>query len=83
MEYLNPTQARKELYKLIDQVNETHEPVYITRNKDKSGAVMISEKDWSSIQETLYLQNAGLSKILEERKNDELVDIEDLDWDTL
>ena len=83
MDITNPTQARKDFYNLIDRVNETHEPVYITGKKGKQGAVMISEKDWGSIQETLYLQNAGIAEVIKERENDELIDVEDINWDTL
>ncbi len=47
------TQARSNLYRLIDQVNESHKPVHISGKK--TGAVLVSEEDWSTIQETLYL----------------------------
>lgn len=83
MDYLNPTQARKDLYNLIGRVNETHEPMYITVRKNKSGAVMISEDDWNSIQETMYLQNAGMTEVIKDREKDEFVDLEDVDWDNL
>ena len=53
MTIINATNARKKLYKLIDDVRETHEPVYIT---GKTGnVVMLSDEDYRSIQETLYL----------------------------
>ena len=53
MSTINVTNARKNLYKLIKQINESHEPVHI---KGKNGsAVIISEDDWSAINETLYL----------------------------
>jgi prevent-host-death family protein len=47
------TKARANLYRLIDQVSESHQPIHITGSK--SSAVLISEEDWSAIQETLYL----------------------------
>ena len=50
---LNVTNARKNLYRLIDEVNESHAPVTIT-GKERS-AVLVSEEDWNAIQETLYL----------------------------
>lgn len=50
---INITNARKDLYKLIEQVIETHEPVRITGKKGT--AVIISEEDWKNIEETLYL----------------------------
>ncbi|MBI5399196.1 type II toxin-antitoxin system Phd/YefM family antitoxin [Candidatus Saganbacteria bacterium] len=45
--------AKKKLGQLLAGVNESHEPVYIVGKK--SSAVMISEEDWSAIEETLCL----------------------------
>jgi prevent-host-death family protein len=53
MKTLSITEARKNIYKLIDQAAETHEPIQITGKR--SNAVLVSEEDWRSIQETLYL----------------------------
>ena len=53
MSSMNVTNARKNLYKIVELVNKTHEPIEIT-GKDAS-AVLIGEEDWRSIQETLYL----------------------------
>ncbi|MDA0876538.1 MAG: type II toxin-antitoxin system Phd/YefM family antitoxin [Proteobacteria bacterium] len=47
------TEARAKLYGLIDQVEQSHEPVLITGKR--SNAVLIAEDDWKSVQETLYL----------------------------
>ena len=55
MPTLNATEARSKLYKLIDEAAISHEPIII---KGKRGnAVLISEDDWRSIQETIYLLN--------------------------
>lgn len=48
--------ARKNFYKLIDDVNETCTPVIITNDNGKN-AVIISEDDWNSMRETLYLNS--------------------------
>ncbi|MBI5675368.1 MAG: type II toxin-antitoxin system Phd/YefM family antitoxin [Nitrospirae bacterium] len=53
MATMTATEARKRLYRLIDEVEESHEAVHITGKR--GGAVLVSEDDWSSIQETLYL----------------------------
>jgi prevent-host-death family protein len=53
MKTINATNARQNLYKLVDEVNSSNEPVYITGKR--SNAVLVSEADWKSIQETLYL----------------------------
>ena len=53
MTTLNATQVRARLYKLLKQVIEGHEPVQITSKR--GNAVLVSEEDWRSIQETLHL----------------------------
>jgi len=53
MSIINATTARNNFFKLIEEVITTHEPVYIT---GKTGnVIMLSEGDYRSIQETLYL----------------------------
>ena len=47
------TQARSKLYQLLDEAAESHEPIQITGKR--CNAVLVSEEDWRSIQETLYL----------------------------
>ena len=53
MSPISVSQARKDLYNLIDEVGESHEPLFITGKR--SSAVLVSCEDWSAIQETLYL----------------------------
>lgn len=47
------TDARARLYRLIDEVASSHEPAFIAGKR--TNAVLISEDDWRSIQETLHL----------------------------
>ncbi len=53
MKTLTTTDARKNIYKLVEQANETHEPIQITGKKNN--AVLVGEEDWRNIQETLFL----------------------------
>ena len=53
MTTLTASQARTILYKLLDKTALSHEPIQITGKRHN--AVLISEDDWRSIQETLYL----------------------------
>lgn len=53
MATLTASQARANLYRLIDQTAESHEPIHIAGKR--AGAVLVSEEDWGAIQETLYL----------------------------
>jgi antitoxin YefM len=55
MPTLSATEARTNLYRLIDQTSSSHEPILITGKR--GNAVLISEDDWRSIQETMYLLN--------------------------
>jgi antitoxin YefM len=82
MEYLSVRQARDNLYKLIDEVSEHHNPVLIAGKR--SNIVLVSKEDWDAIQETIYLnsipdmvqsiQSAAQEPI------EEFIDIKDLDW---
>ena len=53
MTTMTATEARKNLYALVDEVSVSHEPVQIAGKRNS--AVLISEEDWRSVQETLYL----------------------------
>jgi len=80
MTSITVSEARKRLYRLLDEVSESHEPVHISGKRHS--AVLISEEDWRSIAETLYLMGIpgmrdsivkGLKTPLEECS-------EDLEW---
>ncbi len=53
MTVLTATEARANLYKLLDEVATTHEPILITGKR--TNAVLVSENDWRAIEETIYL----------------------------
>jgi len=53
MTVLKASDARARLYRLIDEAALSHEPVLISGKR--SNAILLSEEDWRSIQETLYL----------------------------
>ena len=53
MTTVNVTEARANLYKLIDDASSSHEPVVITGKR--ANAVLLAEDDWNAINETLYL----------------------------
>lgn len=41
------------MYKLLDEVAASHEPVLITGKR--TNAILVSEEDWRAIEETMYL----------------------------
>ena len=51
---ITATAARQSFYSLLDDVNDNSTPVFIQRKNNKN-AVLLSESDWSAIQETLHL----------------------------
>lgn len=51
MAHVSATKARAQLYRLIDAA--AHEPIHITGKR--GNAVLVSEADWRSVQETLHL----------------------------
>jgi prevent-host-death family protein len=53
MTVLKASAARAKFYRLIDETAQSHEPVLISGKR--RNAVLLSEEDWRSIQETLYL----------------------------
>jgi antitoxin YefM len=53
MTVLKVSEARANLYQLIDETAQSHQPVTITGKRHN--AVLVSEDDWRSVQETLYL----------------------------
>lgn len=53
MTTMTATEARKLLYKLLDQVADSHEPIQITGKR--GSAFLIAEEDWRAVQETLHL----------------------------
>ena len=55
MSAINITNARKELYNLVEDVNRYSEPTLIVSKK--GNAVLVSESDWNAIQETIYLNS--------------------------
>ena len=71
MSAINITNARKELYNLVEDVN-----LY--------SAVLISESDWNAIQETIYLNSIpGIVESIKEGMDTAIEDCvpeEDVEW---
>ncbi len=53
MTTLSVSEARSNLFRLIDETAESHQPINITGKRNS--AVLVSAEDWDSIQETVYL----------------------------
>lgn len=81
----NPSNARKNFYNLLKEVNENHYEIEIVSDKEENNAVLIGRKDWESIKETLYLEEQGVLDVVREREKDDsgFTDIDELDWESL
>ena len=65
MAVLTASEARANLYRLIDQAAESHQPIVIAGKR--SSAVLVSEEDWQAIQETMFLISIpGMRKSIRE-----------------
>jgi antitoxin YefM len=80
MTTITATEARKLLYKLLDDVSDSHEPVQITGKR--GNAVLVSQDDWDAVQETLYLVSIpGMRESILEGMATPTSELEDkLDW---
>ena len=56
MKHMTASTAQKEFVSLLNDVTQYNEPVTVVSDDNKA-AVIISADEWSSIQETLYLQS--------------------------
>ncbi|MDH4481483.1 MAG: type II toxin-antitoxin system Phd/YefM family antitoxin [Rhodoferax sp.] len=80
MTIFSASQARANLYRLIDQTAESHEPIFISGKR--TSAVLISSEDWKAIQETLFLLSVpGMRESIKEGMTEPLGDsAKELDW---
>jgi antitoxin YefM len=80
MATLNATEARANLYKLIDDTVASHVPVIITGKR--GNAVLLAEEDWNAINETLHLLSVpGMRESIVEGMQEPLDDCANaLDW---
>ncbi len=53
MTTVTATEARKTLYRLLNEVAQSNAPIHITGKR--GSAILVSEDDWAAVQETLYL----------------------------
>ncbi len=80
MTTLTASEARANLYRLIDQAAESHQPIHIAGKR--TSAVLLAAEDWEAIQETLYLLSVpGMRESIKEGMAEPLEEnSEELDW---
>jgi prevent-host-death family protein len=80
MSAVTASEARANLYRLIDEVAASHDPLLITGKR--GNAVLLSETDWNAIQETLHLLSIpGMRESIREGVDTPVDECdEELDW---
>lgn len=80
MKSVTATEARKSLYRLLDEVAVTSQPVQITGRR--ASAVLVSEEDWRALAETVHLMSIpGMAQSIREGMATPLEEcVEELDW---
>ena len=80
MTTLTASEARANLYRLIDQAAESHQPIHIAGTR--TSAVLLAAEDWQAIQETLFLLSVpGMRESVKEGMAEPLKDsAKALDW---
>ena len=82
MNIVTASEARANLYRLIDDSAESHHPVIIKGKRNT--AVLVSGDDWAAIQETLFLTSIpGMRESILQGINaprSEFVKESELDW---
>lgn len=75
-------EARDNLYRLIDEVAQSHQP--ITIKGKRNDAVLVSREDWEAIAETVYLNSIpGMVDSIKSAAAEPLSEgtpLEELDW---
>ena len=80
MTIVSVTKARTNLYSLVDEALQSHKPVVIAGKR--GNAVLLAEKDWNSINETLFLLSIpGMRESIVDGMNTDLEKCDqELDW---
>ena len=80
MTTISASEARANLYRLIDEAAFSHQTLLITGKRNK--AVLVSNDDWEAIQETLFLLSVpGMRESIRKGKDTPVDECsESLDW---
>jgi prevent-host-death family protein len=71
MGILTASEARANIYRLMDEAASTHQPILIKGKRHN--AVLVSEEDWQAIQETLFLMSVpGMGQSIKEGMDESL-----------
>lgn len=75
----NATNFRKNIFEMLEQTIKFNEPVNISTRS--GNAVLISEEEYNSLMETLYLSSVpGLKEKLQSGAETPIEECEDFEW---
>jgi antitoxin YefM len=81
-EIITASDARENLYRLIDRTAKEGRPIVISGKRNK--AVLISAEEWNAMQETLYLHTIpGMVKSIKKAAKEPVskaIKAENIDW---
>lgn len=82
MKSITPTNLKKDMFKILKDIanaNSEIEVMMSSKNVLNDGVVMISKREWESLQEELYLQRTGtldhVLNLMENEKDDDFEEI--------
>ena len=83
MKIYTTSQARTNLFGILEYTAQSHDPVYVVGKHNK--AVILAEEDYRAIIETLYISSIpGLKESILKSRDEPLESCtEDIDWDEL
>jgi prevent-host-death family protein len=83
MEIYTTSQARTNLFKLVEYTTQSHDPVYIVGKSNK--AVLMSEEDYRAMIETLYISAIpGMKESILATAKEPIEHFSDkIDWDNV
>lgn len=78
----NITNFRKDIYELLEQTIKYNEPINISTKN--GNAIVLSEEDYNSLMETLYISSIpGLKEEILKRKNaddEDFISEDEVEW---
>lgn len=83
MQVYTTSQARANLFQIVDYAAQSHDPVYIVGKQHKS--VLISEEDYRALLETLHIASVpGMTASILKASKEPLENFSDkIDWDNV
>lgn len=81
MDIMNVSEFRKDVYNIVKNVIDQKEPVTILSRNSKEAAILVSQRDWEDMQETIFLLSQKDSReTIIAAKNQPIEEGVEIDW---